>query len=225
MAKQLIAVDDAAPGACVDVGITYNGVDTLASTSNLTVSGTTTLSSLSVTGNTNIAGDFSINTNKVQIDDVTGDITTAGKLQCGDDASFGVNATIDASSGNIATEGTITAVGTITSGSTLTVGGAAGFGGTLVAAGHGSKVIPLTTLMTGYTTDDTSDITATLADGQNGQIKIIKLIFKDTYKLYIIPANFGDGTNILLDATGEVAVLVFVDTAWHLVYTNGTLDG
>lgn len=96
-------------------------------------------------------------------------------------------------------------------------------GGANVAARSGATVIPVTNLYSGYTTNATADITATLANGVAGQMKIIKLVTKDTNNMVLTPANLADGTTIKFDATGEVAVLVFDGTNWQVVYTNATV--
>ena len=116
------------------------------------------------------------------------------------------------SSGNFAA-GTITA----------TLSGLALQGGASVAATSGAVAIPVTNLYSGYTTNSTAAITATLADGTAGQVKIIKLETKDTNNMVVTPSNLADGSTITFDATGEVAVLVFDGTNWQVVYTNATV--
>ena len=96
-------------------------------------------------------------------------------------------------------------------------------GGTANAATSGAVAVPITTLYDGYTTNATAAIAATLADGVAGQMKIIKLVTKDTNDMVLTPANFADGTTITFDASGEVAVLVFDGTNWQVVYTNATV--
>lgn len=105
----------------------------------------------------------------------------------------------------------------------LEVDGQTNFGANNNAATSGSVIIPITELYSGYTTNATDAITATLADGKAGQIKIIKLVTKDTNNMVITPANFSDGTTIMFDATGEVAILVFDSTNWQNLYTNATI--
>lgn len=93
------------------------------------------------------------------------------------------------------------------------------------AATNGAVDVPLTTVYDGYTTEDAGDgdIAASLADGFNGQIKIIKLETKATNDVVITPDNFADGATITLDATGEIAVLMFVGDSWQEIYTTGTV--
>ena len=96
-------------------------------------------------------------------------------------------------------------------------------GGANVAARSGATVVPVTNLYSGYTTNATAAIAATLANGVAGQMKIIKLVTKNTNDMVLTPANLADGTTITFDATGEVAVLVFDGTNWQVVYTNATV--
>lgn len=199
MAYQIVAVNDGAPGACVDVGLTWNGSDTITSTE--AISGTSLTLTSTLTGGEN--SDVALNTNKF---------------------------TVDAGTGNVLVAGTLTQTGAAALASTLGVAGvssfaeACGFGADNNAATSGAVTVPVDTLYDGYTTNDTADIDATLADGEDGQLKIIKLVTKDTNDMVLTPANLGDGTTITFDATGEVAVLVFDGTNWQVVYTNATVD-
>jgi hypothetical protein len=92
-----------------------------------------------------------------------------------------------------------------------------------VAATSGAVAVPVTNIFSSYITNATAAIAATLADGVVGQIKVIKLKTKDTNNMVLTPANLGDGTTITFDATGEVAVLMFLGTAWEVIYTNATV--
>jgi len=91
------------------------------------------------------------------------------------------------------------------------------------AGTSGAVVVPVTTLMSSYITNATAAIAATLADGGNGQMKVIKLQTKATNNMVVTPANFTDGTTITFDASAEVAVLIFVDDGWQVVYTTATV--
>lgn len=93
-------------------------------------------------------------------------------------------------------------------------------GATSNDATSGAVAIPVTGLYSGYTTNDTDDIAATLADGIPGQLKIIKLETKDTSDMVVTPANFNGGDTLTFDATGEIAILVFVDGGWTVVYST-----
>lgn len=96
-------------------------------------------------------------------------------------------------------------------------------GGTSNAATSGAVAIPVNTLYDGYTTNSTAAIAATLADGAVGQMKIIKLELKATNNMVVTPANLNNGATLTFDATGEIAVLVFVGTGWEIVYNTSTL--
>jgi len=96
-------------------------------------------------------------------------------------------------------------------------------GAEVVAATSGAVVVPVNSLMSSYTTNSTADITASLADGVDGQMKIVKLTTFATNDLVLTPANYTNGTTITFDATNEVAILVFVGDGWQTVYTNATI--
>jgi hypothetical protein len=92
-----------------------------------------------------------------------------------------------------------------------------------------SGALPLTNLLSlvyPAGADGTASITLTLADGEAGQMKIIK--YDDgtgaTTDVIIHPTNFNDGYQFTLDAAQDVAVLVFDGTNWHTVYSDGTID-
>lgn len=90
-----------------------------------------------------------------------------------------------------------------------------------------SGAIPITTLfsLVWPAGDDGSAATAlTLADGAAGQMKILK--YDDgtvTTDVVVTPANFADGASFTLDASGDVAILVFDGANWHSVYNDGTI--
>ena len=92
-----------------------------------------------------------------------------------------------------------------------------------------SGALPLTNLLSlvyPAGADGTASITLTLADGEAGQMKIIK--YDDgtgsTTDVIIHPANFADGYRFTLDAAQDVAVLVFDGAEWHTVHSDGTID-
>ncbi len=91
------------------------------------------------------------------------------------------------------------------------------------AATSGALAVSVEEIYSGYTTNASANIAATLADGFEGQIKIIKLETFDTSDLVVTPANFADGTTITFDATGEVAILLFDGTNWQEIYTDATV--
>lgn len=92
-----------------------------------------------------------------------------------------------------------------------------------------SGALPLTNLISLVYpdgTDGTASITLTLADGEAGQMKIVK--YDDgtgaTTDVIIYPDNFADGYQFTLDAAQDVAVLVFDGSEWHTIYSDGTID-
>jgi hypothetical protein len=94
----------------------------------------------------------------------------------------------------------------------------------LAAAGAVSIVTPTTTLaVTG-----TGDTAFTLADGVNGQVKVVKLISKGSSgNAVLTPTNFLDGSTITFDTVLDSIVLVFNDTTgeWMVAANSGTTIG
>jgi hypothetical protein len=94
------------------------------------------------------------------------------------------------------------------------------------AANPGVGVGSVATLTTCVTTDETgaSADVLTLADGTNGQIKIVNLKSNaETAGLKVTPTNIlGATTDVLLSATGDSVVFVFNGAAWDVVTTTGT---
>lgn len=124
----------------------------------------------------------------------------------------------------ITTNGKTALIGTMFGNVRGNLTGLAFQGAAQVAATSGAVVVPVTNLFSGYTTNATAAIAATLADGLfPGQLKIIKLTTKNTNNLVVTPANFGDGTTLTFDATGEIAVLVWDGADWRVVYTTATV--
>lgn len=90
-------------------------------------------------------------------------------------------------------------------------------GGVDTRAGKGEvSVINEITLVT-----TTGASALTLADGVNGQRKVIKMI-TDGGDATLTPAHFADGTTITFDNT-DVAELVFADSKWQLVYASAAV--
>lgn len=98
---------------------------------------------------------------------------------------------------------------------TLTFSGAAAF---TPQALSGAGAIDLTTLVTKLTTTGADALT--LADGVEGQIKIIVMIV-DGGDGTLTPTNFGNGTTITFNDAGDSCVLVFLGTDWWLLANNG----
>lgn len=200
MAYQIVAVNDSSPGACSDVGMVWDGTTTLTLTGDLVASG-------GFSGGASC--DITINTDQFTVDATNGNTLVAGTFEA---------------------TGAQTLTGATSCASTLDVAGVASFadavglGADSNAATNGAVTVPVDTLYDGYTTNNTAAIAATLADGEAGQIKVIKLEEKDTNDMVLTPANFADGTDLTFDATGEIAVLVFDGTNWQIVYSTAGLD-
>ena len=86
MAYQIVAVNDAAPGACVDVGMIWNGTTTLTATqiiagTSFTASGTLGVTGAATFGSTvGITGNVAVNTNKFNVTAASGNTAIAGTL-------------------------------------------------------------------------------------------------------------------------------------------------
>ena len=197
MTMQIIAVNDASPGPCVDVNMNWNESDTLSTINSIECASLTLTGTLTGGSASNIA----INTNKFTVDAASGNTLVAGTL--------GVT-------------GAVT-IGEMAASGVATFNNACEFGATDNAATSGAITIPVDTLYDGYTTNSTATIDGTLADGQTGQLKIIKLVTHDTNNMVVTPTNFADGTNITFDASNEVAILLFDSANWQLIYTNATV--
>lgn len=236
MAYQVIVVDDASPGPCVDAGMIWNGTDTLTTTNAL--AGTSLTLSSTLTGGA--LSDIAINTDKFLVEATTGDVTVGGNLTVDNNSiftgdvtcsleldvtgDFKINTdkfTVASASGNTDIAGTLNVTGQSSFVDILSSG--LGLGATSNAATSGAVTVSLDTLYDGYTTNATANIDASLADGKAGQLKIIKLENKVTNNLILTPTNFSDATTITFDATGKIAVLVFESSGWQLVYTNATV--
>ena len=59
-----------------------------------------------------------------------------------------------------------------------------------------------------------------LADGTNGQIKIITMI-ADGGNSVITPTNFANGSTITFNDVGDTAMCIFTNSKWVLVSNNG----
>jgi hypothetical protein len=111
------------------------------------------------------------------------------------------------SSKNIGTFGTVTA-GTLV-------------GGVQLLSGPGA--VNLTTLTTIITTTGSDAIT--LADGTNGQLKII-IHGTDGGAATITPTTLANGDTLTMSEAGDSVMLVFATTTgWHIVSNNGTVVG
>jgi hypothetical protein len=87
----------------------------------------------------------------------------------------------------------------------------------LTAAGAINLTDPVTTLAVGA-----GNLAFTLADGEAGQIKVIKLISTGGGDAVITPATFHDGTTLTLDTVNESVILVYHATlGWMIASNNG----
>ena len=89
--------------------------------------------------------------------------------------------------------------------------------------GDGSTSTAITLTQSTTLVDATSGAASlTLADGDNGQIKII--INKSTSganAVTITPASFVAGTTVNIDAPGRSVILFFKDSNWNVIGGNG----
>ena len=330
MAYQIVAVNDAAPGACVDVGLVWNGSTTLTASQIIAGTSCTMSGTCAITGNTTIGGtlavtgattqtgalgcaasitlgagadligsatsDITINTNKFTVAGATGNtviagtatitgaLTQTGAVAAAASITLGAGAdligsatsditintnkfTVAGATGNTVIAGTLTQTGAVAAAASITLGagadlvgsatsditintnkftvaGATGntvvagtltqsgiatfaealaMGATNNAAANGAVALDITEMFTGFTTNAVGSLDATLADGSVGQIKVLKMILKDTNNCVVTPANLADGSTITFSATGQYAVLVFVGTAWEVVVTSATV--
>ena len=83
-------------------------------------------------------------------------------------------------------------------------------------SGNGAiSIATQTTLLT-----STGANTNELADGTNGQIKIISYIV-DGGSSVLTPANFGQGTTITFTTVGDACELIFLGTSWYIRSISG----
>lgn len=155
----------------------------------------------------------------VDITAITDDVAITGDLAVSATATVGT---------------TLGVTGATTLSSTLGVTGIttfnAAFGGgyelvTTSAADPGVGAASISDLVTGVVTDATGSAAdeLSLADGVvSGQLKVIRLITDgETTGLAIIPANFGGGTQILLEDADDVVVLYWDGTNWEIILNTG----
>lgn len=99
-----------------------------------------------------------------------------------------------------------------------------GFGATVIAPTAGAVTVSLDELYTSYSTNGSGNIYASLADGKDGQLKIIKMDTFNTDAIVITPANYYDGTSIRLDSNGEYVELIFANGAWRTLGITGVIS-
>ena len=84
----------------------------------------------------------------------------------------------------------------------------------------GAGAINVTTLMTKWTT--TGADAGTLADGTEGQIKIITHVV-DGGLGTLTPTNLANGTTIAFATVGDTAILQFLGTEWWVMALYGAI--
>ena len=64
----------------------------------------------------------------------------------------------------------------------------------------------------------------TMADGTNGQIKILTMIVKGgSNNSVVTPTNLTGGTTITFDAVGDTATCLFTNNSWVVLALNGAV--
>ena len=206
MALQIVLVDDTAPGALQNAGITSDGTDL---TSTIGYIGTTgsfsgtvaTDTDLTVGGTAGVTGDFTINNGTFYVTAVTGDTTVGGELAVTSNAIVG---------------GAISVTGVSVFSDVIQ------YPVTQNALTTDPITIDITKSYQGYTIG-ADDVAATLADGVSGQRIIINLYATSGGNLVVTPANLYNGTTLTFDAVGEACELIFVDDEWIMISGNCTI--
>jgi len=116
MALQIVAVNDASPGACVDVGLTWNGSTTLTATQIIAGTSCTMSGTLAVTGN------VAVNTDKFTVTAASGNTLVAGTLAVTGAPTFTGAATC---SDTLTVVGASTLTGAVGCGASVTLGAGA----------------------------------------------------------------------------------------------------
>jgi hypothetical protein len=63
-----------------------------------------------------------------------------------------------------------------------------------------------------------------MADGVNGQIKVITMIVKGgSNNSVVTPTNLTAGTQITFDAVGDTATCIFTNSSWVVIALNGAV--
>ena len=93
--------------------------------------------------------------------------------------------------------------------------------GTAQSITNTSDAVNVTTSITHIDTDTAGGAHAgALADGTNGQIKIITMI-ADGGDSVVTPTNFANGTTVTLNDAGDSVTLVFTNSNWVVLANNG----
>lgn len=91
-----------------------------------------------------------------------------------------------------------------------------------ITAAGSALAINVTSAMSNITSTGTTTggNTLTLANGVQGQIKIITMIV-DGGDVDVTPAAFTNGTKLTFDAAGEAVTLIFNNSSWQILANNG----
>jgi hypothetical protein len=91
-----------------------------------------------------------------------------------------------------------------------------------ITAAGSAIAINVTSPMSNITSTGTTTggNTLTLANGVQGQIKIITMIV-DGGDVDVTPAAFTNGTKLTFDAAGESTTLIFNNSSWQILANNG----
>jgi hypothetical protein len=82
--------------------------------------------------------------------------------------------------------------------------------------------VDVTSAITNLVTDGSDAVT--LADGTQGQIKIVAMVTgTNTPVATITPTNLDGGTTVTLNAVGDTAMLLFNDGGWQIIGGNGAV--
>lgn len=86
-----------------------------------------------------------------------------------------------------------------------------------ITAAGSTAAVSVTTAITNITSSNTTTggNTLTLANGVQGQIKIITKI-SGTHDVDVTPAAFTNGTKLTLSAVGETVTLIFNNSSWQI---------
>ena len=86
----------------------------------------------------------------------------------------------------------------------------------------GASVISLLTKISFFDTTLGAQ-TGTLADGEEGQKKILKMTVDGATDMVVTPANFSDGTTLTFADVNDSCELIFANGSWSLISNNGVV--
>ena len=123
---------------------------------------------------------------------------------------------------SIKAAGTIDVTGSITATADLTTSGLVKFnqsaGSTLTGGATGARTaIPVTTLVSHLNVDGTTNKFFTLADGVQGQIKILVAVTLPNSGIVNVFCASSDITSIDMNAEGESCTLLFTNSKWYMI--------